>query len=256
MITFASAALITVWLAPGAFYPSAAIVVPGVEITQGIGDLFASLPQVDASMPDAPDALNDAPVDSPECTIDDLPAIIPSVDVPALETPAVEAMDVPRSGVDDLSAIVTAVDASILEAPPVAPASSAHSLSAVIRKWAHLEAWRAGHVGPPAPADTGLAPRPASLSALYGAFASLQVLDMHSTRRALSQENGHEGNPMMGPIASNKTAFVLTKAASTAAIVWGTEKLRRKNPHAAVVMMAVVTSAMSIVSVHNYAVGR
>src|SRR4051812_29958958 len=71
-------------------------------------------------------------------------------------------------------------------APP-APASTAADASASTSAAAALPAW----------AIRGAEKRPLALTALYGAYGTLQVLDLASTRRAIAG-GAQEANPMMG----------------------------------------------------------
>jgi uncharacterized protein DUF5658 len=88
---------------------------------------------------------------------------------------------------------------------------------------------------------------------LYISAATLQMLDVHSTHRALS--SGYtEGNPMMAGIASNTAAFVAVKAATAATTIWVSEKLRKRNRAAAIGLMVAVNVATATVVAHNYRV--
>ena len=100
--------------------------------------------------------------------------------------------------------------------------------------------------------------RPASrgpLVPLYISAAALQMMDVHSTRRALAL--GHaEGNPFMSGIASNTPAFVAVKAATAASVILLSEKLRKRNRVAAIGLMVAVNAATAAVVAHNYRVAR
>jgi hypothetical protein len=88
---------------------------------------------------------------------------------------------------------------------------------------------------------------------LYISAATLQMLDVHSTRRALAA--GYtEGNPAMSGIASNTAAFVAVKAATAATTIWISEKLRKRNRAAAIGVMIAVNAATATVVAHNYRV--
>jgi hypothetical protein len=90
---------------------------------------------------------------------------------------------------------------------------------------------------------------------LYVSSAVLQMMDVHSTRRAIAL--GHaEGNPFMAGIASNTTAFVALKAATAATTILVSEKLRRRNRVAAIGLMIAVNAAAATVVAHNYRVAR
>ncbi len=104
----------------------------------------------------------------------------------------------------------------------------------------------------------GVAYRPASrrlLVPLYVSSAVLQMLDVHSTRKAIAL--GHsEANPFMSGIASNTTAFVAVKAATAATAILVSERLRKRNRVAAIGVMIAVNVAAATVVAHNYRVAR
>jgi Domain of unknown function (DUF5658) len=102
----------------------------------------------------------------------------------------------------------------------------------------------------PAPAH-----RPAVFVPLYVSFAALQVLDITSTRHALAG-GGVEGNPTMGGIVGSPVAMTALKVGATAGIVLLSEKVRKRNPVAAVVMMVTLNSAYAMVVSRNYAIAR
>jgi hypothetical protein len=114
---------------------------------------------------------------------------------------------------------------------------------------------------PPAPAlpaplparDLDADRRPAALMPLYASFIALQGLDVHSTTRGLSR-GAVEANPLMKDVAGNPGALFAVKAASTAGIVYGVEKLRKRNRAAAVGVMVALNAAMAYVVQHNYRV--
>jgi hypothetical protein len=103
------------------------------------------------------------------------------------------------------------------------------------------------------PAGHPLSDRPASLVPLYVSFGVLQVLDSHSTTRAL-QRGAVEANPVMKGIAGNQTAMVAVKGAGTAGVILVTEKMWKKNRAAAVIFMVASNSAMAWVVQRNYQV--
>ena len=95
--------------------------------------------------------------------------------------------------------------------------------------------------------------RPTLLPALYGTFATLQVLDVMSTRKALAA-GGREANPLMRN--GNIGTTIALKAASATATFYLTEKLWKKNRVAAVVVMAAINGAGVAVVAHNNRVAR
>ena len=97
--------------------------------------------------------------------------------------------------------------------------------------------------------------RPDSLVPLYLSYATLQVLDIHSTLGALDR-GAVEANPVMKSFTSSPVGLVAVKAASTAGVLYTTERLWKKNPAAAVVFMVAANSAMAWVVNNNYRAAR
>jgi hypothetical protein len=93
--------------------------------------------------------------------------------------------------------------------------------------------------------------RPAALIPLYVSFSTLQVLDTHSTSRALSA-GAVEANPAMKPFTSNTTGMLAIKAAATTGLIYASEKMWKRNRTAAIVFMVAANSAMVWVVQHNY----
>jgi hypothetical protein len=104
-----------------------------------------------------------------------------------------------------------------------------------------------GNAGP------GLAPqhRPGALFPLYVSFGTLQVLDTHSTSRAINS-GAVEANPMMKGIAGNEAAMLAVKAAGTAGVIFASETLWKKNKTAAVIFMIATNAGMAWVVQNNY----
>ena len=93
--------------------------------------------------------------------------------------------------------------------------------------------------------------RPRGLLALYAGFATLQVLDAHSTLQAV-QSGYEESNPLVAPFAQSPAAMYAFKAASTTATILLVEKLGRKHRGAAIGLMIAVNVAYASVVAHNY----
>ena len=91
--------------------------------------------------------------------------------------------------------------------------------------------------------------------AMYAAYGTLQALDVHSTLRAIDR-NGVEANPLLRPIATSPAGLTAFKAASTAGIIYLTERLRKKHPVAALAFGIGVNSLQTFVVLHNYRVAR
>lgn len=107
---------------------------------------------------------------------------------------------------------------------------------------------------PPAVMDGGK--RPSALLPLYASLGMLQALDVHSTSRGLAS-GGREANPVMQSVVGNRAAFIGVKAATTAGVVWASERLwRKQNRKAAVVLTALTNIGLAAVVAHNYRVAR
>ena len=90
---------------------------------------------------------------------------------------------------------------------------------------------------------------------MYVSFAALQIMDGISTRKALSG-GAREANPMMSGIAGNSAALFAVKAGTAAATTFFAERLARKHPRAATIMMAVLNTTYAAIVAHNYRVAR
>ena len=147
-----------------------------------------------------------------------------------------------RAGAQDTAAPVPA------HAAPVTTLAEAAAGAAL----GHAAATPPPQLSFPVPAGT-TSPRPASLMPLYVSFASLQVLDIHSTTRALSR-GAVETNPMMKGIAGNAFALSAVKVAGSAGLIYAAEKMWKKNRKAAVIFMVAANAGMAFVVQHNYGV--
>jgi hypothetical protein len=93
--------------------------------------------------------------------------------------------------------------------------------------------------------------RPRAMLPLYSSYATLQVLDAHSTTRALDR-GAAEANPLMRGVAGRPGGMLAVKAAGTAGVIYAGEKLWKRNRTAAVIFMVAANSAMALVVQHNY----
>jgi hypothetical protein len=89
------------------------------------------------------------------------------------------------------------------------------------------------------------------MPALYAGNIALQVMDTHSTFRALDA-GMVESNPMMRWTTEHPVAFVSMKAAATATTILVAEKIRKKHPWRAALFMTGVNTAYALVVAHNY----
>jgi hypothetical protein len=93
--------------------------------------------------------------------------------------------------------------------------------------------------------------RPDSLVPLYFSFCALQVLDTHSTWRALDH-GAVEANPVLQGVVDNRVGLVALKAAGTAGVIYASEKMWKRNRTASIVFMIAANSAMAWVVQNNY----
>jgi hypothetical protein len=93
--------------------------------------------------------------------------------------------------------------------------------------------------------------RPAVLAPLWVSFAGLQILDIHSTMRA-PDFGAREANPLVRGLLASPAAFVASKAAVTTGLIYASERLRRRHPRTAVLMMIGLNSAYAAVVTRNY----
>jgi len=97
-------------------------------------------------------------------------------------------------------------------------------------------------------------PRPAALVPMYASFATLQALDYHSTTRAISQGIGREANPLARSVVEHPAGFLALKAGATAGMIWASERMRKKHPAHAVVLMLASNATMAVIVAHNYSI--
>jgi hypothetical protein len=105
-----------------------------------------------------------------------------------------------------------------------------------------------------APADIDTRGR-GVLVPLYVSFAALQALDVQSTRTALDR-GGREANPVMAGVVGSPVAFVALKAATGAAVIYASEKMRRRSRVGALVTMAALNGLYATIVMRNYAAAR
>ena len=96
--------------------------------------------------------------------------------------------------------------------------------------------------------------RPAALVPLYVSFATLQAMDYVSTTRALASGAGTESNPLMKPIVGNRAVFLAVKAGATLGTIAAGERLRKRHPRRAVILMVVANAAMASIVTRNFAI--
>jgi Domain of unknown function (DUF5658) len=93
--------------------------------------------------------------------------------------------------------------------------------------------------------------RPAVLAVLYGSFAALQALDVHSTKNALA--HGYtESNPLLEPVSRNMPTMLAVKAGATLGTILIVERLWKRNRAAAVATMIGLNVGYGLVVGGNY----
>jgi hypothetical protein len=100
-------------------------------------------------------------------------------------------------------------------------------------------------------AERAVLRRPAALPALYGSFAALQALDVHSTIKAVGAGES-EANPAVRGLVRQPAAFVAAKVAATAATFYASERLWRRHRVGAVMLMVAVNGAYAAIVANNY----
>ena len=90
--------------------------------------------------------------------------------------------------------------------------------------------------------------RPGTLTAMYGTYGALQVLDLVSTRRALAA-GAQERNPLMR--GGQMKTMIAVKAAAGASTIFFAERMWKKNKVGAIVVMAALNGASAAIVAHN-----
>ena len=96
--------------------------------------------------------------------------------------------------------------------------------------------------------------RGAVLTSLYVSFIALQALDAHSTLRALDR-GAVEANPLVEPFADHPAALIALKAGTAAGVLYMTDRVRRHNRVASIVIMAAANSVYATIVARNYRIG-
>lgn len=93
------------------------------------------------------------------------------------------------------------------------------------------------------------------LPAMYVAFGAVQAWDVYTTRAALNA-GAREMNPIAAPFAGSSAKMIGLKAATGAATIFFTERLKKQNRVAAVLVMAGVNSGMAMIAARNARLAR
>jgi hypothetical protein len=94
-------------------------------------------------------------------------------------------------------------------------------------------------------------PRGVLMTSMYASFIALQALDAHSTIRALDR-GARETNPMVAPFADDTAALIALKAGTAAGVIYMTDRVRRHNRVASIVIIAAANSAYAVIVARNY----
>lgn len=97
------------------------------------------------------------------------------------------------------------------------------------------------------PADRGV------LLPLYLSFATLQVLDAHSTVRAV-RAGGVEQNPLVGSLAGRPAGLFALKAGVAVSTIVLADKVRVRSRAGAIILMAALNSVYGVVVARNYSI--
>lgn len=157
------------------------------------------------------------------------------------------------------TALLCGATTAFAQVPADQPFDSLFEISDIASTDQSAPAIRAGIAAAPAQMPSapiqprsGVAQTPRGLlPALYVGNIALQVMDTHSTFRALDA-GMVESNPLMQWTTAHPVAFVSMKAAATATTILVAEKIRRKYPRRAALFMAGVNTAYALIVLHNY----
>lgn len=97
--------------------------------------------------------------------------------------------------------------------------------------------------------------RSTMLPALYVGYGTLQAFDLYTTSQAL-KVGAREKNPVLAPVARNLVVMSVIKAASTASVIYFTERVRKRNRTAAVVLMVALNGTVAVLAVRNARTAR
>jgi hypothetical protein len=161
----------------------------------------------------------------------------------------------------DLSVVQPAVVVSI-ESALRAPAQRATTMSGVLPVRYTLSAGmtqRFGGAVSPAHDESAAgsfftepAVRPTMLVPLYISMATLQALDVVSTRQAIGA-GGTEANPLVAPLSGSPAAMLAMKAGVSAVTILVSERMWRHNRKGALLMLFATNIGYAAVVSHNFA---
>jgi hypothetical protein len=94
-----------------------------------------------------------------------------------------------------------------------------------------------------------------TLRSLYATTATMQMLDVHSTVKALGR-GAVEANPLMSGIVQHRAAFVAAKAGLAAVTIYATRRMARNNKVGAIATMIAMNSAYAMIVANNYRIAH
>jgi hypothetical protein len=87
---------------------------------------------------------------------------------------------------------------------------------------------------------------------MYVGFAALQAYDLSLTIKGTTPGAAtREVNPVAARFVENRLAMTALKGATTASAVFLSERLWKRHPRAAVVVMTTINAAMAAIVAHN-----
>jgi hypothetical protein len=104
---------------------------------------------------------------------------------------------------------------------------------------------------PPASSERPIE-RPRAIVPLYVSMASLQTLDIISTRRALSN-GAQEANPIVAPIVGSAGGMIALKAGAAGAMFYIVEQMWKRNRTAAILALIGANIGYGAIVAHNFA---
>ncbi len=96
------------------------------------------------------------------------------------------------------------------------------------------------------------ATRSGLLIGLYASQVALQILDAHSTLRAVGSGTAREANPVVGPLATHPAALVSFKLGLAAGTILGVDRLHKRHPVLAVLTLAAINGGYVYIVQRNY----
>jgi hypothetical protein len=93
------------------------------------------------------------------------------------------------------------------------------------------------------------------MQSLYVTTAVVQILDAHSTLRAVDA-GADELNSIVAPLAHHPAAFVALKSGMAAAFIYGGHTMSKHHKVGAIITLGVLNSFYLAIAVHNYHVAN